>query len=218
MLNKKLETEIHKVALVTTTYFGNIHYYSKFLKYEEVWVEANENFQKQSFRNRCDIYSANGRLTLTVPVIYSNNPKTSIKDVKIDDATDWQKLHFKSIESAYRSSPFYEFFMDEFMFVFEENVTYLYDLNMRITSVMLEVLQVDAGKLKETSRFIKPSEKKKGISDFRSRIHPKARKRDPEFSVKPYHQVFEEKHGFIDNLSMLDLLFNEGGNAGGIIL
>jgi hypothetical protein len=202
------------MALVTTAYVGNIHFYSKFFQYEEVWLEANENYQKQSYRNRFDIYSANGRLTLTAPVIYSNKPKTKIKDVELDYAMDWQKVHFKSIESAYRSSPFYEFFMDEFMFVFEQKEKYLYDLNKKIMAVIMDLLQLDHSRLRETAKFIKPSETGENVKDFRNLIHPKSKKNDPEFKPASYHQVFEEKHGFIENLSILDLLFNEGGNAG----
>lgn len=204
-------------AIVTTTYFGNIHFYSKFFKHNEVWLEANENYQKQSYRNRCDIYSANGRLTLTAPVIYSNKPKTKIKDVSLDYTMDWQKVHFKSIESAYRSSPFYEFFMDEFMFVFEQREKYLYDLNQKIIGIILELLQINPSRIIETEKFVKPSETGEHFKDFRNVIHPKNKKPDSEFTITKYHQVFEEKHGFIGNLSVLDLLFNEGGNSGEIL-
>ena len=130
---------------------------------------------------------------------------------------DWQKVHFKSIESAYRSSPFYEFFMDEFMFVFEQREKYLYDLNEKILAVILELLQIDPSGLCETEAFIKPSETGGHINDFRNVIHPKSKTSDSEFTITKYHQVFEEKHGFIANLSVLDLLFNEGANSGGVL-
>jgi hypothetical protein len=212
-----LDVDRKNTALLTTAYFGNIHYYSKFYQYDEVLIESHENFQKQSYRNRCDIYAANGRLTLTVPVIYSNRPKTKIKDVRIDYATDWQKMHFRSIESAYRSSPFYEFFMDEFMFVFEQKEKFLFEMNQKITDILLELLQLSADKARETITFIQKTEIHDSMRDFRSLIHPKSKENDPDFKIYPYHQVFEEKHGFIENLSVLDLLFNEGGNSGGVL-
>lgn len=194
-------------VLLSTTYFGPIQYYSKFLKYPVV-IEKHENYSKQSYRNRCVIYGANSPLSLVVPVKNNHRQKTIITNVLIDYDTNWRDIHLRSIESAYRSAPFYEFYADEIIQVFKTKYKYLFDLNQKTMEIILKVLEV-AQKINFTDSFRLKNEK---MIDFRNSIHPKKRmiKPDKEFEAKPYNQVFSEKHGFKKNLSIIDLIFNEG--------
>ena len=207
-LNKK-NSLIH----LSTAYFPNIQYLSKFFCNESVCIEAFENFQKQSFRNRCELQSANGVIKIFAPVIGGKDQKTLIRDVKIDYTSDWQKQHFKSIESAYNSSPFYEYIIEDFMFVFEKKERFLFDLNIKILEQVKEYLQINS-KIKLTPTFQLSVEQ-----DFRNSIHPKAKmqKTDSMFCAKKYYQTFNDRFEFFPNLSILDLLFNEGPRASSII-
>jgi hypothetical protein len=189
-------------AILPTTYFGNIEYFATLLKYDNIVIEAHEHYVKQTFRNRCVIASANGPLALTVPVHYSNTQKTKTKDVTIDYSRNWQKQHFKAIESAYRKSPFYEFYIDDLMFVFEKQEKYLLDLNDKITDVLFSLVQINK-KIYKTQDYHSNHE---STTDFREKFDPI----NINFSTKPYQQVFSNKLGFLPNLSILDLMFNEG--------
>lgn len=201
-------------VLLSTAYFPPVQYISKILYFPETIIEVYENYSKQSYRNRCAIYGANGLLTLSIPVVKEHNKKTLTKDVRIDYDTNWRKIHFKSIESAYRSSPFYEYYIDDIAPFFEKKYTFLVDLN---TDILNEVLDL----MNEGKKIsIKPSEDYIEILgeeyvDYRDSIHPKKGKNkpDPFFQPQEYIQVFSDKHGFKPNLSILDLLFNEGSLA-----
>jgi len=194
--------------LLSTTYFGPVQYYTKFILYDEIWLEAHENYTRQTYRNRCIIYGANGRLPLTLPVITSEKHKILIKDIRIDYSKNWQKLHWKGIESAYMSSPFYEFFIDDFQPFFSRRFKFLFDLNLEILMKILHLLELNP-KMKLTDSFLFPGTTE--ISDMRDSIHPKKTFRsDKLFEPLEYTQVFSEKHGFIANLSIIDLIFNTG--------
>ena len=194
---------------LSTAYFPNIQYMSKFLLGKTVQIEAFENFQKQSYRNRTEILTANGKLSLFVPIVKSKNNKVSIKDIEIDYTTDWQKQHFKSIESAYNSSPFYEYIIDDFSFVFEKKEKYLFDLNLKILEQIYIYLQVNNSHIYSSDFYVDLK------SDFRNTIHPKVKmqKEDLNFYPNKYYQTFNDKFDFVENLSILDLLFNEGSQA-----
>ncbi len=195
--------------ILSTAYLAPIQYYSKLLKYDKVFIEMHENFIKQTYRNRCKIYGANGELSLSIPVKKTTN-KVQIKDLMIDYDTNWQKLHWKSIESAYRSSPYFEYYADDLKPFYEKKYKFLFDFNSKIQQVMLEHLDVIVN-IKKTESYIKIPNKTQ--VDFRNRINPKKQDPDPDFNSISYTQVFHEKHGFIPNLSIIDLLFNEGPNT-----
>lgn len=197
-----------KKVLLSTAYLAPIQYYTKFLKYD-VYIEMEENFIKQSYRNRCKIYGANGELSISIPV-KKTSTKIKIKDVQIDYDTKWQKLHWKSIESAYRSSPFFEFYEDDLKPFYERKYKFLIDLNAEIQKVILDNLDLQID-FKYTEEFNQQANEK--FIDFREIIHPKKKMIDPEFKPVKYTQVFYDKYGFIPNLSIIDLLFNEGPNA-----
>ena len=196
-----------RLALLSTSYLPPIQYFSKFLYYEKVYIEIYENYQKQSYRNRCVIYAANGPLTLVVPVIKKQGVKTKISDIKIDYSKSWQRMHWRSIVSAYKNSPFFEFFEEKFVHFYENNARFLVDLNMSLLKTVLEIFEVDT-----FPEFTKVYQIHGNFDDYRHSINPKKRLAKPDnlYEVVPYHQVFNEKFGFIPNLSIIDLLFNMG--------
>ncbi|MBI9052726.1 MAG: WbqC family protein [Bacteroidales bacterium] len=199
-----------KKILLSTAYLAPIQYFTKLLKYDSVIIEAHENFIKQTYRNRCIIYGANGDLSLSIPVS-KNKKKVIIKDLMIDYSTNWKKLHLKSIESAYKSSPYFEFYFDEIRPFFEKNYKFLFDFNTLIQEVILEQLEIETQINYSDNYFF--SNDLDEIDDFREKILPKKKILDNEFYIHKYNQVFSDKHGFKPNLSIIDLLFNEGPNA-----
>ncbi|MBN2273998.1 MAG: WbqC family protein [Bacteroidales bacterium] len=205
-------------ALLTTAYLGPLQYFSKFLLHHEIEIEQWDNYQKQSYRNRCYIYGANGMQCLVVPVCKGSGTKIPIRDITIDYSKSWQKTHWKSIESAYRLSPWFEFFEDKIIRFYDRyyQSKFLFDLNTELTEMIINALNITV-KLKYTAYY----EKSVNTSaDFRESIHPKRRmsKPDQHFINIAYPQVFESKHGFIPNLSIIDLLFNEGRHARDVLM
>lgn len=195
--------------LLSTAYFAPIQYYTKLFAHETVGLEQFENYSKQSYRTRCDILAANGPLSLSVPIKKEAQAKVLIKDVRIDYDLPWQRMHWKSIESAYRHSPFYEYYIDSFERFFIRQYEFLLDLNQEIQAQMLIELDVQC-QLELTSDYCPSS--MFGGADLRDAIHPKPclKQDDPTFKPEPYYQVFADRFGFTPNLSILDLLFNEG--------
>ncbi|MDR1672111.1 MAG: WbqC family protein [Bacteroidales bacterium] len=197
-----------KTVLLSTAYFAPVRYYSKLLANRPVTLERHENFNRQTYRNRCTISTANGLLDLVVPVLHETKPKIPVTQIRIAYHTPWQKLHSKAIESAYRRSPFYEYYMDDLMPFFTERHVYLYDLNLKILRTVCRLANIPLH-ITESDTFAISSEV---YEDRRNDIHPKAGKQsdDPSFSPAPYTQVFQNKSGFLPDLSILDLLFNAG--------
>ena len=200
-----------KKLLLTTAYFPPISYFSAIIQAEEVVIEQFENFGKQSYRNRCEIMTANGIIPLTVPVAKANS-KTLTKDLKIVYTTNWQKLHFKGIESAYKNSPYYDYYIDDLMPFFEEKEEFLLDYNHKILTTVLDMLRIKKG-IVYTEDYIPVDTEE--YNDLRSAIHPKASHRTPgaDFPAHPYRQTFSDRTPFVPNLSILDLLFCCGPDA-----
>ena len=200
------------LSVFSSLYAGNLMYYSSILKAEKVTIDLFENFHKQSFRNRCSIASPNGILNLIIPI--NRKSKCIIKEVKIDDSQNWRKIHWKSLESSYRSSPYFEFYEDGFHSIFfKQNCNYLFEFNQLIFQEVLKALKVEI-EVTFTDSYIP---KNNTIHDFRTLIHPKIQS-DNQLKELKYHQVFQEKQKFIPNLSVLDLLFNEGPLAKQLLL
>jgi hypothetical protein len=197
--------------LLSTAYLPPVQYISKFLMYEKVLIEKHEHLQKQSYRNRCYIYGANGRQCLVIPLKKKHDKKALITDVEIDYEKNWKKVHLKSIESAYRLSPFYEYYADDLAACFETNPRHIFNLNHGLLSFLLRALDIRK-KILTTRAYKKIAEH---AIDMRQSIHPKARLAlpDPCFEPVSYQQVFQERYGFQPNLSTIDLLFNEGPQA-----
>ena len=194
-------------VILSTTYLGPIYYYSSFFLSYPVFIEKHENYLKQSYRNRCLIYGANGPLTLVVPVQRGSFHKTAINELKIDYDTNWQANHWRSITSSYKSAPFFEFYIDDLIPFYQQRFRYLIDFNTSLMKIFLGHLDI-----KQEFSFTKSFKKQypSKMLDFREKIHPKKMFLDPWFKNFEYTQVFSPKHGFIPNLSILDLLFNLG--------
>jgi hypothetical protein len=189
------------------TYFPSISHFVAMAQSEKIVFEMEDNFQKQTNRNRTYIYSPNGIQLLNIPVKHSKQIHQKTKDVKIETDFDWQKQHFKSLEAAYRSSPFFEYFEDEIRPIFEKKHTFLMDLNFEAIDIVSKCLRMKFEYDATTEYFHEVDSNT--VLDFRTLANGK--KDDSKF--EPYTQVFAEKHGFLNNLSILDLLFNEGRYA-----
>ena len=192
-------------CLIHPTYFPNIAHFVAMIKSDSICFEVCDNYQKQSYRNRTEIYGANGKLALTVPVSYSQKNRQLYRDVKIANEDDWQLQHLKSLQSAYSMSPFFEFYIDDLIPLFETKFDFILDLNFKCFEILQDSLQLELN-ISESAVFEKEPLNK---TDYRPLV-----KRNYEANkLENYTQVFTEKHGFIPNLSILDLLFNEGPNA-----
>ncbi|AXG70343.1 WbqC-like protein family protein [Kordia sp. SMS9] len=195
-------------SLVHPTYFPSIAHYVVFAKAETLVYEMEDNFQKQTYRNRTYIYGANGKLMLNVPVRHSKKDKNQkYKDIQIANETAWQRLHWRSLESAYRTSPYFEYYEDELQPLFEKRYTYLMDLNFDTIQMINDCLQLDieTSQTKEYQSIVTAD-----LQDFRKLVNVK---KEPDYGFDTYTQVFDSKFGFLSNVSILDLLFNEGTNA-----
>ena len=198
-------------ALLSTTYFGPVQWYQKLYRHEEVQIEQWESFLKQTYRNRCLIATTQGVQALTVPVERKEESgkrkENTIKDMRISDHGNWRHLHWNALMSAYGESPFFEYYQDDIRPFFEKRWDYLFDFNEAIREKMCELLDIQP-KISFSLEFkVYSLEKEK---DFREAIRPKHPLPDPDFEPKPYYQVYQQKHGFLPNLSILDLLFNMG--------
>ena len=188
------------------TYFPSIASFVSIAKADNLTFEVCDNYQKQTYRNRMFIYGANGKIPLTVPVIYSQKNRQLYKDIKISEDTNWQDLHWKSIQSAYSSSPFFEFYQDDFQPLFYKKFQYLLDFNFKCLEIVYDSLELPFEF--ETTKVYQPNIT--NLFDYRFLVENRKEQEQP---FKPYVQVFDDKHGFIPNLSILDLIFNEGPNA-----
>jgi len=193
--------------LIHPTYFPSISNYVALSKSDTVIFETEDNFQKQTNRNRTYIYSPNGIQLLNIPVKHSGELHQKTKDIRIEPDFDWQKQHFKSIEAAYRSSPFFEYFEDEIRLIFDKKHTFLLDLTLETHDFIQKSLRMKLD-FSRTTEYI-PVVDSNTILDCRHLVNGK---KDPS-QFESYMQVFGDKHGFLNNLSVLDLLFNEGKYA-----
>ena len=196
-------------VLLSTTYFGPVQWFQKLHRAEHVMIEQWESFQKQTYRNRCLIATTQGVQALTVPVEKPvGNGTAYIKDLRISDHGNWRHLHWNALQSAYGESPFFEYYQDDIRPFFEERWTYLVDFNEAIRQKMCELIDI-LPDVTYSNTYIADAQTA-GIADFRAAIHPKHPAQDDDFKPKPYYQVYQTKHGFLKNLSILDLLFNVG--------
>ncbi|MGL2964318.1 WbqC family protein [Flavobacterium sp. RSB2_4_14] len=188
--------------LIHPSYFPSISHFVAIAKSDLVTFEMDDNFQKQTNRNRMYIYSPNGIQLLNIPIKHSKEAYQKTKDIKLETAFDWQKQHFKSLEAAYRTSPFFEYFEDDILPIFQKKHTFLMDLNFETMAIVSKCLGLEFDYNETTEYFHDVTDKK----DLRHLVNGKK-----DTSVfESYTQVFGEKHGYLNNLSILDLLFNEG--------
>ena len=196
------------MSLFIPTYFSPISQYSEIIKSNSVVFEMEDNFQKHSFRNRCYIYNSNGKQLLNIPVkdkYKGTSQRKKTKDLLVDNDALWQDHHLKSLQTAYRTSPFYEFYEDDLLSIFTKKYTFLQDVNIDTFLFITDALQISQQYSKTETYIVKANEK-----DLREHADVK---KHPQKLVNNYVQMFDDKHGFIPNLSILDLLFMEGPNA-----
>ncbi len=199
-------------SLLTTAYLAPISYFAALQQSENVLLERFEHYPKQTFRNRCNIYGANGSLSLIVPVTKGNLLKIYTKDLKIDYSLNWLKIHYKAIESAYNSSPFFQFYADEIFDIHHKKHEFLYDFNLELTQCICSFLRIKTN-INGTNEYL--AHAPEGFIDLRSITNAKnIGNSQLPFHFPPYTQVFEAKFGFIENLSIIDLLFNVGPDTG----
>ena len=205
-------------ALLSSAYFGPIQWYQKLYRYDRVLVEAHDSFIKQTYRNRCLIAATSGTQALTVPVERNTadsgaTAKCLMKDVRISDHGNWRRLHWNAIMSAYGESPFFEYYADDLRPFFEKRWTFLYDFNMETCATVCSLIGLEP-RVEPTAEYVAADDPRLAdTADFRDAIRPKHPLPDPDFRPQSYYQVFERKHGFTPNLSILDLLFNMGNES-----
>jgi hypothetical protein len=198
-------------SILSSTYFGPVQWYQKLAHSDTVYLEQHDHFIKQTYRNRCVIATTQGPQALTVPVESPQGlriDKTEMKDVRISDHGSWRHLHWQALQSAYGESPFFEFYADDLHPFFEKHWDYLFDFNLAIMQKMCELLDIEPH-IELTEEYMQPD----GMVDYRDAIRPKHPLPDASFTPRPYYQVYQQKFGFLPNLSILDLLFNEGNEA-----
>lgn len=187
--------------LLPVFYLPPISWFSEFLNEEnEVVLEQFENFPKQTYRNRTNIYGANGKLSLIIPIHHTG--KRCIKDIEISYAEDWQKLHWKSIKNAYQSSPYFEYYEDKLEKIFSEKPKFLSEFNLTALEIILKILKSEK-EYSFTEEYVKSPE----INDFRDHF---SAKNESEYHMDEYYQTFSDKLGFIKDLSIIDLICNIG--------
>ena len=192
--------------LIHPNYFPNIYQFTQIIKANNILFEVSDNYQKQTFRNRTYIYGANGKLGLFIPVIHTHKNRELFKDVKISYESNWMDLHLKSLQSAYRSSPYFEYFEDDFIKLYSEKEKFLADFNIKCIKLISNLLDLDLD-FKISNEYV---EKTNDIIDLRDLSNARKEKK---IETPKYIQVFESKHGYLNNLSILDLIFSEGKNS-----
>ncbi len=191
------------IALLDLHYLPCVEYFATLVQYPVICIEQQENYQKGSYRNRCHLAGANGLLRLSVPLFGSKHQQKAIQEVQIANQQAWQKHHWRSIQSAYGKTPFFEHYAPEIEPLFQQSFEFLFDWNKQLLLQIIESLELPVT-LNWSERYHAPDEA--GILDLRNSILPKD-KPHPGFSSPPYPQAFLERHGFLPNLSILDLLF-----------
>ncbi len=192
--------------LVSTAYLPPVEYFSLISQADEILIEREENYIKQTYRNRCYILSANGPQLLPVPVYLGSLHKTPVKDIRIDYSKRWQQVHLRAMTASYSSSPYFEFYFEMIEKIISANHTFLFDLNSDLTEEILRILNIN--KIPANTIRFEPVEDRD--EDFRYRISPKVKSL---FPAKVYMQVFNTGKGFIPRLSIIDLIFNVGPDA-----
>jgi len=189
---------------LSTAYLGPVQYYCKLYQYKKAYIETAENYLKQTYRNRCIIAAANGTQSLSIPIVKPDTVKCLTRDIRISDHGNWRHLHWNAIVSAYNLSPFFEYYEDDLSPFYEKKYDFLLDFNEELRRLICSLIDIDPD-LSYTEDYLPEAP-----NDYREMIRPKHSVDDPCFSPLTYYQVFGERHGFLPNLSIIDLLFNMG--------
>lgn len=187
-------------ALLPIFYLPPVSWFSEFLNQEEIVFELFENFPKQTYRSRCNIFGANGKLALIIPI--HHNGSRTLKEIEISYAEDWQKLHWKSIKIAYQSSPYFEYYESKLEKIFSFKPKTLVEFNLNAIKIILEILKIE-----KDFTFTESYSESPEMINFREKF---STKKESEYLLKEYYQTFSDKLGFIKDLSIIDLLCNIG--------
>lgn len=200
--------------LLSTAYFPPVEYFSLLSRHKVVMIEKWENYHKQTWRNRCRIFGANGPLMLIVPVLRGSFHKTPVRDLEIDYSHRWQQMHLRAIKSAYAAAPYFEFYFDAVSNVIGRRFRFLLDLNTEALSVIANAAGLET-EIKFTESF---ADEGSIANDYRYMISPKRSSVIENYSPRPYIQVFSGKFDFVPGLSIIDMLFNNGPGTGALLL
>jgi Mg2+/Co2+ transporter CorB len=192
--------------LLSTAYIPPIEYFSLISGSSEIMIEKEENYIKQTYRNRCYILSSHGPQILSVPAILGTSHKTPVRDIRIDYSKRWQQVHIRALTAAYNSSPYFKYYFDDILKIISSNHIFLLDLNTELTYSVLNMLRINK-KLQYTSEFLPVN---KDTNDFRYRLMPKKKSSS---AIKEYTQVFNIGNKFTTGLSVVDLIFNMGPDS-----
>ncbi|MEJ2594207.1 MAG: WbqC family protein [bacterium] len=192
--------------LLPVAYLPPIAWFHYFLTFDEVWIEQYESYPKQTYRNRCEIYAEKGRMPLSIPVTKVNGNRTLTRDVQINNAEPWARNHWRAIETAYRKSPYFIYFKDDFQSRIQQDHTHLLPFNRSLIQLVCDILEISKP-VNLTEEFVHQPEDAADLRD----MSPKSDVLGGKFTR--YIQVFDGRHGFIPNLSILDLIFNLGPDA-----
>ncbi len=198
----------NRVPILSTAYSPPIEYFASFINSQTLLIECCENYQKQTYRNRCHILTANGLLPLIIPIVRSSSKY--IKDIRIDNSSQWQLKHWRAIFSAYKSSPFFDYYDIYLESLYSRCYNFLFDFNTELLKEIIDLLNLGT-QIEYSSSYIdnvSPS-----YVDLRSEFNPKKPSVYYKKDMIKYHQVFDHKFGFVSGLSIIDLLFNEGPMA-----
>ena len=196
--------------LTELQYLGSVDYFALMLAHQQVIFEQHENYTKRTYRNRCHILGTNGVLKLSISLQKGKNQQQSIRQTKIAYTNPWHSQHWRSITSAYGNAPFFEFYKDDLKAIFESKTENLFDFNLKLTELIIELLQLEIEiSFSETYQKM-PSD---NITDGRNLFLPTKPKVIENIQSVAYPQVFEEKHGFVSQLSILDLMFCQGPSS-----
>lgn len=195
------------MMLLSSFYLAPIEYYAALFHAGKVTIEIHDSYRKQSYRNRCIIGGANGPLALSIPVEKPEKTKSRMKDIRIAEHGEWRHLHWNAIVSAYNSTPFFQYFEEDFRPFYESKFKFLHDFNEELRQLICRFIGIETP-YSYTSEYVKkPSS---NTIDLREIIDPK---KPPSYETDGYYQVFAEKWGFTPNLSIIDLLFNLGNET-----
>jgi len=197
-----------KTVLAHPNYGCPIAQYAAIAQGEKILFEAQDNYQKQTYRNRIKIATSTGILQLTIPVLHNKASQERQKSfaVRIENKFHWQRDHWRSLKVAYQTSPYFEYYEDEFEPLYHKTYDKLIDFIMALHELIMECLQLEK-RIDFTTAYEKSPA---NLSDYR---YLTLSKKDPKIHLPEYHQLFHDKHGYLPNLSVLDLIFNEGPNA-----
>ena len=196
-----------QTTILSSLYLAPVEYYSYLFRSEFIVIEINDNYQKQSYRNRCALAGANGPLSISIPIVKPDKDNSKMKDIRIADHGNWRHLHWNAILSAYNSTPYFQYFEDDFRPFYERKIEFIHDFNEELRQLICRFIGINKD-VRYTETYI--NEEIEGYIDLREKIHPK---KESDFKTEPYYQIFASKYGFINNLSILDLLFNMGNEA-----